>query len=390
MSILDDPDYIVVPVPDADRGVAWLRAHVARFSEGADHDRRRALAEAMLTDVDPTALARSGSPVANLASALGLPAEPALVADVAVVAGAYQPHTRQSVAADEALARLVAGCGAGWDEMTAARIGLLVQAHAATYAMIAGADPPVPFTRRVGPTGDEVRVDLAQQPFGSGRHACPGRRHAIAMVDGALRFRRMHDGPEPLVLPDVWDVGSASALVDAGVAAIGTTRLALARQLARLPVPVTVDIGYGFDADLEQLAAELSVMGIAGVTIEDGRRHTLADPTEQADLIRRLKRAGPELFVNARVDTYWIGTAHDETLPRAQSYVDAGADGVFVPGLDEPARIEPLVAALPVPLNLLAGLPLGRLAELGVRRVSTGSGSRPGARSGVTSTVEDR
>jgi 2-methylisocitrate lyase-like PEP mutase family enzyme len=56
------------------------------------------------------------------------------------------------------------------------------------------------------------------------------------------------------------------------------------------------------------------------------------------------------------------------------AYVDAGADGVFVPGLRDERVIEQLVATLgETPLNLLAQLPFHRLGELGVRRVSTGS-----------------
>lgn len=393
MSILEDPAYTVVPVPPATAGVAWLRAHVARFSEGEDHARRRALAQRLLDGVDAGSLRRPGAPTANLAAALGLPRSRELVADVALVSGTYQPHFPQSAEADAALARLVAHAGGRWDEETAALVSLLIQSHAATGALIAGAHPPVPATRRIAPDGEEVAVDLAATPFGAGRHACPGEAHAVAMAEGAQLFRRLHDGPSPLVLPNAWDAASAAAFVAAGFAAVGTTSLgiaashgepdgagrmrdatrALARRLAVLPVPVTVDIEYGFGADLEELAAELSAMGIAGVNIEDGRGEALADPDEQAALIRRLKAGAPELFVNARVDTHWVGVRHDETLARALAYVEAGADGVFVPGLAEPAAIERLVAVLPVPLNLLAGLPVDRLTELGVRRVSTGS-----------------
>ena len=188
-------------------------------------------------------------------------------------------------------------------------------------------------------------------------------------------------------------MASAAAFAAAGYAAIGTTSLGiaaasgvpdatgasfaatltLAGRLARLPVPVTVDIEYGFGADVRELAADLSAMGIAGVNIEDGRGAGLAKPAEQAVLIHRLKEGAPGLFVNARVDTYWVGTAFEETLPRAQSYADAGADGIFVPGLTDPATIEHLVTTVPLPLNVLAGPPLRELADLGVRRVSTGS-----------------
>lgn len=64
------------------------------------------------------------------------------------------------------------------------------------------------------------------------------------------------------------------------------------------------------------------------------------------------------------------------TLRRVRLYADAGADGVFVPGLVEPADIAAVVAAVNVPLNVLF-LPgqhtVASLTDLGVRRVSTGS-----------------
>jgi 2-methylisocitrate lyase-like PEP mutase family enzyme len=392
VEILEDPQFTMVTVPPGDSGVAWLRAHVARFSEGDEHARRRRYAQALLDSVDVSRLRRPGAPVATLAEALGL--DRRVAADVKVVAASYQPHNPVTEQADAAVDRLVAAAGGQWDEPTAARIGLLVQAHDATQAMIAGQVPPVPFTRRLAPNGEEILVDLTDTPFGAGRHACPGREHALALVDGALAFRRLHDGPGPLLLPNAWDVASAAALVQAGFTAVGTTSLGvaaahglpdaaglaltetidLARRLARLPVPVTVDIEAGFGADLDRIAAELSQLGIAGVNIEDGRGTGLANPPEQADLIRAVKQGAPELFVNARVDTYWLGVAHEETLERAHCYVDAGADGIFVPGLNKPTEIERLVSNLDdVPLNLLAQLPVAVLTELGVRRISTGS-----------------
>lgn len=393
VNVLEDPAYRVVSVPPAQRGVAWLRASVARFSEGEVHRRRRALAEALLAEIDLTALRRPGAPTATLAAALGLPRDPALVTDVAAVARSYQPHAEQSPAADAALKRLVERCGGAHDEATAARIGLLVQAHDATAALVAGVVPPVPATRRIAPDGHEVRVDLTGTPFGTGRHACPGEPHAHALVDGALAFHRLHAGPTPLVLPNAWDVASALAFVAAGFPAVGTTSLgvaiaagqpdaagataaetiALARRLAALPVPVTVDIEAGFGRDPADLAAELSAYGVAGVNIEDGRGSSLADPDTQAALVAELKRGAPELFVNARVDSYWIGADVASTRARAERYVAVGADGVFVPGLSDLAEIERLAGALDVPLNVLAQRPLAELAAAGVRRVSTGS-----------------
>lgn len=77
------------------------------------------------------------SPTRTLLSALGW--DSALKADVALVAGAYQPHAPQphapqSRAADDAADRLVSRCG-GRDEGSAARVCVLAQAHVAVLAL---------------------------------------------------------------------------------------------------------------------------------------------------------------------------------------------------------------------------------------------------------------
>ncbi|WP_069166155.1 isocitrate lyase/PEP mutase family protein [Nocardia altamirensis] len=213
-------------------------------------------------------------------------------------------------------------------------------------------------------------------------------------------FRELHDGPQPLVLPCAWDYGSAALLAEAGFPAIGTTSLgvavaaglpdatgatadatmALARLLARLPIPVTVDIEHGFSenpTEVGEFAAELAELGIAGINLEDGRpESTLAAPDHQAELIAAVKANAPELFVNARVDTFWSVLDTDATVDRAARYTDAGADGIYVPGLAIPDVIARLVAATPLPVNILhspTGPSVAALADLGVRRVSMGS-----------------
>ena len=370
--------------------MAWLRANVVRFSEGADHARRRAFVESELATVDLDALCRPGNPVAKLAYELGLPR--GVVRDVSVVARAYQPHTPITAQADQAVARLVAACGGAWDEATANRIGLLVQACDGTNALIAGKNPPVSVTRRVAPDGTTIAISLADAPFGLGRHSCPGRAHAQALAEGS--FHRLHHAETPLLLPNAWDFASAAALAEAGFAAIGTTSLGvaaanglpdatgatrretvnLAQALVGLPVPISVDAEAGF-GEPASLAEELAEIGVAGVNLEDGRGTRLADPDTQALIISSFKQAAPHLFVNARIDTHWLSVDHGSTISRALRYLDAGADGIFIPGLTDPSEIARVAAEVPAPLNVLAQphLSARRLAELGVRRISTGS-----------------
>lgn len=214
-------------------------------------------------------------------------------------------------------------------------------------------------------------------------------------------FRALHHRPgSPLILPNAWDHASAAALAEAGFAAIGTTSLGvasaagkpdatgttreetlrLAHGLARLPVPVTVDIEGGFGADpagVAELAADLVRAGVAGVNIEDGRPDGSLTPlTHQRKLITAVKEVAPALFVNARTDSYWLPGHADETARRLCAYAEAGADGLFVPGLQDESVIAALTSEYDLPLNILyspGGLTVARLAALGVARVSMGS-----------------
>lgn len=202
-----------VPTDVVPGSVAWLRASVGRFSNGADHVRRRALSVSLLADVDPEVLRRKASETAGdvrsvvvgvLAGELGLPVVPS---DVVAVAAVYHPHVTPSAEAETALGRLVAACG-GPTELTAARIGLLIQACEATAGLIGKADPlvregkppeeavaevlradpPVAHTRR-RIDGEDVLVPLAGTPFGAGPRECPGPAHAIALATGVLATR---------------------------------------------------------------------------------------------------------------------------------------------------------------------------------------------------------
>ncbi|WP_250279771.1 isocitrate lyase/phosphoenolpyruvate mutase family protein [Frankia sp. Cppng1_Ct_nod] len=202
-------------------------------------------------------------------------------------------------------------------------------------------------------------------------------------------FASLHQAGAPLILPNVWDVASARLLVQARFPALATTSLGVAassglsdgvdathaetlrltRRLACLPVHLTVDIETGSVAT----AAAVFEAGAVGVNMEDA----MGPADVHAALIRSVKREVPDLFVNARTDTFWLRPGNiAETLLRVRLYADAGADGVFVPGLAEPADVAAVVAAVDVPVSVLflpGQMSLPALAELGVRRVSMGS-----------------
>lgn len=151
-------------------------------------------------------------------------------------------------------------------------------------------------------------------------------------------------------------------------------------QLRRLPVHVTADIEDGYSDDpaaVADLAAELAGLGVAGVNLEDSTDGALVDSAAAAAKIAAVKARCPDLFVNARVDNFWCReqAAVDAVEQRARAYAQAGADGIFVPGLADPADIRAIADAVPLPINLLAHptLTVAELGELGVRRVSSGS-----------------
>ncbi|MEU7582619.1 isocitrate lyase/phosphoenolpyruvate mutase family protein [Streptomyces sp. NPDC041068] len=219
-------------------------------------------------------------------------------------------------------------------------------------------------------------------------------------------FRDLHRSGAPLLLPNAWDHASAAAFAAAGFRAVGTTSLGvasaaglpdgagtarqetvrLARGLARLDALLSVDIEGGFSDRPEEVAAlavELAEAGVVGVNIEDGRPDgTLRETGHQCEILRAVREAvRGRLFVNARTDTYWLSPGGDgcvavRTEERFAAYQQAGADGLFVPGLKDVRVIADLASGFDAPLNILHapdGPALPELAEAGVGRVSCGS-----------------
>ncbi|MCW3844913.1 isocitrate lyase/phosphoenolpyruvate mutase family protein [Micromonospora yasonensis] len=224
----------------------------------------------------------------------------------------------------------------------------------------------------------------------------------------ALHFRTLHVPGEPLVLVNAWDAASARIVAAAGARAVATTSAgvawslgapdgdALGREAAvdlvrrvatAVPLPVTADIesGYGDTPDeVADTVAAVLAAGAVGVNVEDARHGgttPLRPVDEQCARLAAVRsaadRAGIPLYVNARVDTFLRGAGGvRETVARAEAYLAAGADGVFVPGMVDPETVAALVAAIPAPLNVLAGPgapAVPELAKLGVARISLGS-----------------
>ncbi|MEU0794166.1 isocitrate lyase/phosphoenolpyruvate mutase family protein [Amycolatopsis sp. NPDC005961] len=212
-----------------------------------------------------------------------------------------------------------------------------------------------------------------------------------------MNFHDLHHGDTPLLLPNAWDVASAVSFADAGFPAVGTTSFgvgaaaghpdgarssrdattALVHALAALPAFVSADVEDGYADDPGEVAAYVADLGASGINIEDSTDEHLIDPAAHAAKIAAVKRATPAVFVNARIDNYWLGqdATVDAVLRRAETYTNAGADGIFVPGATDLAELRAFAKAIPLPVNVLVvpGVTLDRLAETGIRRVSTGS-----------------
>ncbi|MEV4802274.1 isocitrate lyase/phosphoenolpyruvate mutase family protein [Nonomuraea sp. NPDC049421] len=221
-------------------------------------------------------------------------------------------------------------------------------------------------------------------------------------TDRASVLRALHVPGRPLVLPNVWDAASARAVRQAGFPAVATSSAAVARTLghedgertpvaemlaavarvaAAVDVPVTADFERGYRLKPAELAERLLATGAVGCNLEDSLPDTgeLADPGEQADFLAEVRAAaGPGLVINARVDVYLAGRpSREEAVRRGRRYLEAGADCVYPIGATGEDEIRALVSELGGPVNVLSAPgvpPLGRLAELGVARVSFGSG----------------
>ena len=126
------------------------------------------------------------------------------------------------------------------------------------------------------------------------------------------------------------------------------------------------------------LAAEL---GAVGANIEDAGPGGLFGIEEAVDRLAAARAAAPQRHLRAERPHRHLLRRHDrrrfaETVERAARYLEAGADCVFVPGVVEEDTIRRLAAAIPGPLNVVAGLAntidAPTLFSLGVKRVSLG------------------
>lgn len=230
-------------------------------------------------------------------------------------------------------------------------------------------------------------------------------------AEKARIFQQLHHSSELLVLPNAWDCVSAKLFEEAGFPAIATTssgiswscgykdgehippklmKEVLGRMAQCVEVPVTADIeGAYFHDDLNAFSNYIKgivQVGVVGINLEDihAAKEGLNDLDHQIEKIKIARKAGEEmgvhLFINARTDAMDLPetSLREKTiiaLKRAEAYQKAGADGIFVPFVDNIDTVEKLKTGIELPLNILAhaNLPVKKLKEFGVNRVSVGS-----------------
>jgi 2-methylisocitrate lyase-like PEP mutase family enzyme len=220
------------------------------------------------------------------------------------------------------------------------------------------------------------------------------------------RFRELHAREQLFVMPNPWDVGSARILASLGFEALATTSAGFAWALGKLDTQVTraelvahvaelapaTDLPLNIDSErcypddpggVAETVRLLGEAGAAGFSIEDWNPATgqVDDVGQAVERVREAVEAArafdPPLVVTGRAETHLHGIDDlDDTIARLVAYRDAGADCVYAPWISTVEQISAVVDAVGVPVNVLATPavpPIPELAELGVRRISTGS-----------------
>ena len=227
------------------------------------------------------------------------------------------------------------------------------------------------------------------------------------MASDFQTFAALHVPGDPVILYNIWDAGSAQAVVAGGAKALATGSHPVGdasgfgdgqqvpldyvfdnarRIMASVEVPLTVDFEGAYSTDPEEggaNVARLAETGAVGCNFED--QVIGGEGLFPLDLhVRRIaairRAVGDSFYINARTDLFLKAQAHDDALidqvvERGKAFADAGANGFFVPRLSDPKQIERVVREVPLPLNVIAfpGAPEKKVwAQAGVARISHG------------------
>lgn len=225
-----------------------------------------------------------------------------------------------------------------------------------------------------------------------------------SLENKAAELLRLHQDPTLLTVVNVWDSISAKVVAETpGTTALATASHAIAASWGypdgeKIPVdimidavgriaeattlPVTADLEGGYGDPAETVRKAIGV-GIVGANIEDQMK-PLDEATRNVSAIMdaAIAEGVPDFVLNARTDAFVLGRDRDpsdvlrDALDRGKAYLGAGAPTVFVPGPLSEEQIATLSEAFgPQKLTVIGfpgSLPLDRLEELGVARISYG------------------
>src|SRR5438552_8478290 len=230
-------------------------------------------------------------------------------------------------------------------------------------------------------------------------------------LSAVTKFRALHESG-CFVLPNPWDIGTAIYLEHLGFKALATTSAGFAfsrgkpdggvslgemlRHIGEIAaattLPVNADFLNGFADEPEAVARNIQLciaQGVAGLSIEDNTGNRAAPLYEKnlaVDRIRAARRAidasAIPVVLTGRCEAWLVGSPDPFRVARDRliSYAEAGADCLYAPGVREPNEIKQIVKAIaPKPINVLVSgfncqLTVSHLTDLGVRRISVGSG----------------
>jgi 2-methylisocitrate lyase-like PEP mutase family enzyme len=225
------------------------------------------------------------------------------------------------------------------------------------------------------------------------------------------RFRAMHESG-CFLLPNPWDIGTAIYLERLGFKALATTSAGFAfsrgkrdggiprdEMLAHIreiveatDLPVNADFQSGYVDEPDGVAANVrlcAATGVAGLSIEDstGRADTpLYEKQLAVDRVRAARAAidasGTGVLLTGRCEAWLVGDPDPlrTALERLTGYAEAGAHCLYAPGVSDLGEIAQIVKTVaPRSVNVLVSgfnhhLSFSQLADLGVRRISVGSG----------------
>jgi 2-methylisocitrate lyase-like PEP mutase family enzyme len=248
---------------------------------------------------------------------------------------------------------------------------------------------------------------------------------SVTQNEKAARFRALHDGPGPFIIPNPWDAGSARILAGLGFQALATSSAASAAALGKkdggltrdealahsrtivdaTDLPVSADLENGFGdapevvAETVRLAAEA---GLVGCTIEDTTGNPDSPLYDVGLAVERIAAAAqaaralqfPFTLTARAHNLLFAASSLDDTISRLQAYEKAGADVLFAPGLPDIAAVRAVCRALSKPFNFMVGIkgksfPVGELAAAGVRRISLATSLYRAAMTGLLDAVHE-